>query len=224
MAQTQQINETMHPHLQVLSHPLISHKLSLMRDKNTSCLAFRQLLHEIALLMGYELTRDLPTATRTIETPVSTADVPMLTGQRPVIVPILRAGLGMSQALNELLPDAETGHIGVYRDEATHRPKEYLVKLPPNIASSPVILVDPMLATGGSACHALDVLNQRGVPDENIRFMVLVAAPEGIEAMAKAHPKVPLYVAAIDEKLNENAYIVPGLGDAGDRLFGTVGA
>lgn len=211
-----------HPNFHHIEHPLIAHKLTLMRRKETTCLAFKQLLHEISLLLGYELTRDLPLSTTAIETPVSEMAAPTLAGERPVIVPILRAGLGMSDALNELMPDAGTGHIGVYRDETTHLPVEYLVKLPPNIGEKRVILVDPMLATGHSAAYAMDVLNKRGVSDRNMHFMALVAAPEGVEHLAKTHPDVPIYTAALDEKLNEKAYIVPGLGDAGDRLFGTL--
>lgn len=211
-----------HPNFHLIEHPLIAHKLTLMRRKETSCLAFKQLLHEIALLLGYEITRDLPLTTTHITTPVTETEAPTLAGERPVIVPILRAGLGMSDALNELMPDAETGHIGVYRNETTHLPVEYLVKLPPNIAEKRVILVDPMLATGHSAAHAMKVLNDRGVADKNMHFMVLVSAPEGVEYLAKTHPDVPIYAASLDQKLNENAYIVPGLGDAGDRLFGTI--
>jgi len=211
-----------HPHFHIIEHPLIAHKLTLMRKKETSCLAFKQLLHEIALLLGYEITRDLPLTTTRITTPVTETEAPTLAGDRPVIVPILRAGLGMSAALNELMPDAETGHIGVYRNETTHLPVEYLVKLPPHIAERRVILVDPMLATGHSAAHAIKVLNDRGVADKNMHFMVLVAAPEGVEYLAKHHPEVPIFAAALDEKLNDQAYIVPGLGDAGDRLFGTL--
>ncbi len=211
-----------HPHLNLIEHPLIAHKLTLMRRKETTCLAFKQLLHEIALLIGYEITRDLPLTTINIETPICTMNAPTLAGERPVIVPILRAGLGMSTALNELIPDAETGHIGVYRDDETHLPVEYLVKLPPHISEKRVIMVDPMIATGHSAAHALDVLNDRGVPDSCINFMALVAAPEGLDLLAKTHPNVSIYAAALDEKLNNHAFIVPGLGDAGDRIFGTL--
>lgn len=210
------------PNLKLVKHPLIAHKLTLMRDKNTSSLSFRQLLHEIALLVGFDMTRDLPLTTAEIETPVTKATLPVLDGTLPVIVPILRAGLGMSQALGELLPTASFGHIGVYRDEETHQPKEYLVKLPTDIANRPIWLVDPMLATGGSAIHAINILAAHGVPRQSIKFMVLVAAPEGVKALQDAAPEVQIYAAALDEKLNENAYIVPGLGDAGDRIFGTV--
>ena len=208
------------PRLHIVDHPLVQHKLSLMRDKRTSTRDFRELLSELALLMGYELTRDFPVALEEVETPVSHCWSPMLTGKKCVIVPVLRAGLGMSDALLTLMPSARVGHIGLYRDE-NHRPVEYLVKLPAQLESRTFIVVDPMVATGYSAAHAVDVLKKRGVPGESIRFMALVAAPEGVEVFSKLHPDVDLYVAALDERLNENAYIVPGLGDAGDRIFGT---
>lgn len=208
--------------LNLIHHPLIAHKLTIMRDKSTTCLAFKQLLHEITLLMGYELTKDLPLGEKTVTTPVTTAKFPVLQGKRPVIIPILRAGLGMSEPLSLLLPDAEMGHIGVYRDEQTRKPVEYLVKLPEDVASSDVILVDPMLATGGSASYSIDVLNNKGVDDKHIKLMVLVAAPEGVEHLANTHPEVKVYTAALDEKLNTQAFIHPGLGDAGDRIFGTL--
>ena len=208
------------PRLHIVDHPLVQHKLSLMRDKRTSTRDFRELLSELALLMGYELTRDFPVALEEFETPVAHCWSPMLTGKKCVIVPVLRAGLGMSDALLTLMPSARVGHIGLYRDE-NHRPVEYLVKLPAQLESRTFIVVDPMVATGYSAAHAVDVLKKRGVPGESIRFMALVAAPEGVEVFSKLHPDVDLYVAALDERLNENAYIVPGLGDAGDRIFGT---
>ena len=208
------------PRLHIVDHPLVQHKLSLMRDKRTSTRDFRELLSELALLMGYELTRDFPVALEEVETPVAHCWTPMLTGKKCVIVPVLRAGLGMSDALLTLMPSARVGHIGPYRDE-NHRPVEYLVKLPAQLESRTFIVVDPMVATGYSAAHAVDVLKKRGVPGESIRFMALVAAPEGVEVFSKLHPDVDLYVAALDERLNENAYIVPGLGDAGDRIFGT---
>lgn len=208
------------PRLHIVDHPLVQHKLSLMRDKRTSTRDFRELLSELALLMGYELTRDFPVALEEVETPVAHCWTPMLTGKKCVIVPVLRAGLGMSDALLTLMPSARVGHIGLYRDE-NHRPVEYLVKLPAQLESRTFIVVDPMVATGYSAAHAVDVLKKRGVPGESIRFMALVAAPEGVEVFSKRHPDVDLYVAALDERLNENAYIVPGLGDAGDRIFGT---
>lgn len=208
------------PRLHIVDHPLVQHKLSLMRDKRTSTRDFRELLSELALLMGYELTRDFPVALEEVETPVAHCWSPMLTGKKCVIVPVLRAGLGMSDALLTLMPSARVGHIGLYRDE-NHRPVEYLVKLPAQLDGRTFIVVDPMVATGYSAAHAVDVLKKRGVPGESIRFMALVAAPEGVEVLSKLHPDVDLYVASLDERLNENAYIVPGLGDAGDRIFGT---
>lgn len=208
------------PNLFVVDHPLIKHKLTIMRDKNTSSSKFRVLLKEIALLLGYEVTRPLPTVMRTIETPVAPMEAPFLAEVRLVIVGILRAGLGMVDGLRELLPTAYEGHVGLYRDPETKEPVEYLVKLP--AAEERVfVLVDPMLATGNSASHAADVLNKHGVPDERIRFMVLVAAPEGVRRFHRDHPAVPIYTAALDDHLNDKAYIVPGLGDAGDRIFGT---
>jgi len=208
------------PTLRVLDHPLITHKLSLMRDKSCSTKDFRTLLHEIGLLMGYEITRDMPLREETITTPVAETTGRFIAGKKVAIVPILRAGLGMADGLLELMPSARVGHIGVYRDPSTLEPVEYLVKLP-EPEGRLFIVVDPMLATGNSAAHALDVLNKRGVADKDIRFMALVAAPEGVERLVETHPGVQLFVAALDEKLNDHAYIVPGLGDAGDRLFGT---
>ena len=208
------------PSLNVLDHPLIQHKLSMMRDKNTPTTLFRQLLKEIALLMGYELTRDLPMTTQEIETPLTKMDAPVIKGKKIAVVPILRAGLGMADGLMELVPAARMGHIGLYRDHETKRPVEYFVKLP-EPEGRIFILVDPMLATGHSASAAIDTLNKRGIADDNIRLMSLVAAPEGVRVVHAAHPTVPIFVAALDSHLNENAYIVPGLGDAGDRLFGT---
>lgn len=208
------------PTLSVLDHPLIQHKLSMMRDKGTPTTLFRQLLKEIALLMGYELTRDLPMTTQEIETPLTKMDAPVIMGKKIAVVPILRAGLGMADGLMELVPAARMGHIGLYRDHETKRPVEYFVKLP-EPEGRIFILVDPMLATGHSAAAAIDTLNKRGIADDNIRLMSLVAAPEGVRVVHAAHPTVPIFVAALDSHLNENAYIVPGLGDAGDRLFGT---
>ncbi len=207
------------PRLHIVDHPLIQHKLTIMRQKETSTNVFRQLLREITVLMGYELTRDLPLTERRIETPISPMQAPTLAGKKQVIVPVLRAGLGMSDGLLELMPSARVGHIGMYRD-SNKRPVEYLVRLP-NVTDRLFIICDPMLATGYSAAHAVDVLKARGVPGESIRFLALVSAPEGIEVMQKLHPDVEIYVASLDERLDENAYIVPGLGDAGDRLFGT---
>jgi uracil phosphoribosyltransferase len=208
------------PNLHVLTHPLIQHKLSHMRDKGRSTMGFRQLLREIALLMGYEITRDLPMTTEKIETPLATMDAPVIEGRKLAVVPILRAGLVMAEGLLELVPAAREGHIGLYRDHETKRPVEYLVKLP-DPAGRIFILVDPMLATGYSAVHAVDVLNKHGVADSQIRFMALVSAPEGVEVFHRHHPDVPVFTAALDSHLDANSYIVPGLGDAGDRLFGT---
>jgi uracil phosphoribosyltransferase len=213
-------NATHYPNLHVLGHPLILHKLTHMRDKETSTRTFRQLLREISLLMGYEITRNLPLMYEKVETPLTIFDAPVIAGKKLAIVPILRAGLGMADGLLELVPSARVGHVGVYRDHATLRPVEYVVKLP-EPEGRLFILTDPMLATGYTAAHAVDVLLKRGVPPDNIRFMALVAAPEGLAVFFGQHPQVPVYVAAVDEKLNDKAYIVPGLGDAGDRLYGT---
>jgi uracil phosphoribosyltransferase len=207
------------PLLHILDHPLIQHKLTHMRDKNTSTRTFRQLLREITLLMGYEITRDLPLALQTISTPLTTIEAPVIAGKKLAIVPVLRAGIGMSDGLLDLVPSARVGHIGVYRAE-DHRPVEYLVKLP-DLEDRTFILCDPMLATGYSAVHAVNVLKSRGVAGADIMFMALVAAPEGVTVFVDAHPDVKLYVASLDSHLDEHAYIVPGLGDAGDRLFGT---
>ncbi len=209
-----------YPNLHVLGHPLILHKLTHMRDKDTSTRTFRQLLKEISLLMGYEITRNLPLMYEKVETPLTTFEAPVIAGKKLAIVPILRAGVGMADGLMELVPSARVGHIGVYRDHDTLRPVEYLVKLP-EPEGRMFILTDPMLATGYTAAYAVDVLLRKGAQPENIRFMALVAAPEGLQVFFDKHPNVPVYVAAVDERLNEKAYIVPGLGDAGDRLFGT---
>jgi uracil phosphoribosyltransferase len=208
------------PNLHILDHPLIQHKLSHMRDRETSTRTFRELLREITLLMGYEITRNLPLTTVKIETPMQSMDAPVIAGKKLVVVPVLRAGIGMSDGLLELVPSARVGHIGVYRDPATHRPVEYLVRLP-DLVDRTFILCDPMLATGYSATHAIDVLKKRGVPDNQIVFLALVAAPEGVQVVQDAHPNVKVYVASLDACLNDHAYILPGLGDAGDRLFGT---
>jgi len=207
------------PNLFILNHPLIQHKLTHMRDKDTSTRTFRELLREITLLMGYEITRNLPLTTRHIDTPMGPMDAPVIAGRKLAVVPVLRAGVGMSDGLLELIPSARVGHIGVYRDEQ-HRPIEYLVRLP-DVEERTFILCDPMVATGYSAVHAVDVMKKRGVPDEHILFLALVAAPEGVEVFQKAHPGVKLFVASLDSHLDEHAYIIPGLGDAGDRLFGT---
>ncbi|HJJ32027.1 MAG TPA: uracil phosphoribosyltransferase [Methanocorpusculum sp.] len=205
--------------LHVVNHPLIQHKLTRMRDKNTGTMDFRQLLHELSMLMGYEVTRDFQTKEIEIETPIQKMKSPIMADDDVVIVPILRAGLGMTDGLLDLMPMAKIGHIGLYRDETTHQPVEYYCKIPEEAKESNVIVVDPMLATGGSASAAIQFLKDRNC--KHIRLMCLVAAPAGIEVMQKEHPDVDIYVAAVDQGLNENCYIVPGLGDAGDRIFGT---
>ena len=205
--------------LHVIDHPLIQHKLTIMRDKNTGTKYFRELLNEIALLMGYELTRDLPLNDVEIETPVAKMTGKYIDGKKLAVVPVLRAGLGMVDGLLDLVPVAKVGHIGMYRDPVTHIPVEYYCKLPADIDQRTVIITDPMLATGGSASDAITKLKERGC--KNIRLMCLVAAPEGVRKVQSDHPDVDIYTAALDEKLNENAYIIPGLGDAGDRIFGT---
>lgn len=205
--------------LHVIDHPLITHKLSIMRNRKTGSKDFRELLNEIAMLMGYEVFRDLPLEEITIETPITKMKAKMVSGRKLAIVPILRAGLGMVDGLQNLVPVAKVGHIGMYRDPETHKPVEYYCKLPTDIEERLVVLVDPMLATGGSAVDALCKLKEHGC--RNIRFMCLVAAPEGVKAVQEAHPDVDIYTAALDECLNEHAYIVPGLGDAGDRIYGT---
>ena len=203
----------------VIDHPMVQHKLTIMRDKETGSKDFRQLLEEISLLMGYEITRDLPLENKEIETPICKMTAKKVRGRKLAIVPILRAGMGMVKGIQTLVPVAKVGHIGLYRNETTHEPVVYYCKLPEDIQERLVIVTDPMLATGGSSCDALKMLKERGC--KNIRMMCLVAAPEGIERVQREHPDVDIYVAAIDEKLNEDAYIVPGLGDAGDRIFGT---
>lgn len=203
----------------LIDHPLIIHKLSIMRNKKTGSKDFRELLGEIAMLMGYELTRDLPLEEVTIETPITKTKARMISGKKLAIVPILRAGLGMVDGLQQLVPVAKVGHIGLYRDPETHLPVEYYCKLPLDIEERIVILVDPMLATGGSASDALTMLKQHGCT--HIRMMCLVAAPEGVAKLQAEHPDVDIFSAALDDHLNEHAYIVPGLGDAGDRIFGT---
>ena len=203
----------------VLDHPLIQHKLAILRSKDTSVKEFRELVGEIAGLMCYEATRNLPLKEVKVETPVTTATCRMLAGKKMAIVPILRAGLGMVDSMVSLIPSAKIGHIGLYRDPQTHKPVEYYCKLPDDIGNRQVFVVDPMLATGGSAIAAIDFLKQHGC--KNIIMMNIIGAPEGVEAVTKAHPDVDVYLAALDERLNENAYIVPGLGDAGDRIFGT---
>ena len=203
----------------VMDHPLVHHKLAVMRNKDTSVKEFRELVSEVAGLMCYEATRNLPTVDVKVETPVGTANCKMLAGKKLAIVPILRAGLGMVDALVDLIPSAKIGHIGLYRDPETHEPVEYYCKLPEDIGNRVVFVVDPMLATGGSAVAAINFLKEHGC--RNIIMMNIIGCPEGVKAVQAAHPDVEIYLAAMDEKLNEHAYIVPGLGDAGDRIFGT---
>lgn len=203
----------------VFDHPLIQHKLSIIRDKNTGTKEFRELVDEIASLMAFEITRDLPLQEVTIETPVATAKAKMLSGKKLGLIPILRAGLGMVDGILKLIPAAKVGHVGLYRDPETLKPVEYYVKLPSDIEERELIVLDPMLATGGSAAEAITALKKRG--GKNIKLMCMIAAPEGVEIVQNEHPDVDIYIAGLDEKLNEKGYIIPGLGDAGDRLFGT---
>lgn len=207
------------PNPVVISHPLVQHKLSLLRDKRTHSKDFRELINEVAMLMCYEATRDLPLKEVEVETPMGRAKTMVLSGRKLAFVPILRAGLGMCDGMLRLVPAAKVGHIGIYRDPVTHLPVDYYCKLPSDIDQRIVILLDPMLATGGSAADAVTSLKDRGA--KNIRFVSILSAPEGIEALTAAHPDVPIYTAAIDSHLDENKYIIPGLGDAGDRIFGT---
>jgi len=205
--------------LHILEHPLIQHKLSLMRDKNTGSKEFRELLEEIAMLMVYEVTRDFPLKEIEIETPVTKMKTRVLAGRKVGVVPILRAGLGMVNGILNLIPAARVGHIGLYRDPETLEPVEYYCKLPTDAEERDLIVIDPMLATGGSASEAITFLKQRNC--HNIKLVCLIAAPEGVKRMERDHPEVDVFIAALDERLNDHAYIVPGLGDAGDRLFGT---
>ena len=205
--------------LHIINHPMVQHKLSIMRNKETGSKDFRQLLKEISLLMGYEVTRDIPLDPIEIETPICKTTARQVSGRKLAIVPILRAGLGMVEGLLELVPVARVGHIGLYRNEETHEPVVYYSKLTEDINTRMVIVTDPMLATGGSASDALTMLKKKGCT--NIRLMCLVGVPEGIERVQREHPDIDIYLAAVDDHLNENAYIVPGLGDAGDRIFGT---
>lgn len=203
----------------IVSHPLLQHKISLLRDKSTGTKEFRDLVGEIAMLLCYEATRDLPTEEVEIETPIAVAKTKVLAGRKLALVPILRAGLGMVDGMLSLIPAAKVGHIGLYRDETTLEPVEYYCKLPSDIAEREVIVLDPMLATGGSASDAVAQIKKHGA--KHIKFIGLIAAPEGLKALHEAHPDVDIYVAQLDDRLNENGYIVPGLGDAGDRIFGT---
>ena len=209
----------MNENLHIIDHPLIRHKLTIMRRIETGSKDFRQLLNEISLLMGYEVTRDIPLHDIEIETPLCKTVAQEIDGKKLAIVPILRAGLGMVDGLLNLLPVAKVGHIGLYRDPVSHKPVPYYCKLPEDIGERLVILCDPMLATGGSSCDAIDLLKRRGAT--NIKLMCLVAAPEGVKKVEETHPNIQIYCAALDDHLNDHAYIVPGLGDAGDRLFGT---
>jgi len=206
-------------HLHIIQHPLILSKMTQIRRKDTPTKMFKELVNEISALMCYEITRDLETETFEIQTPICKTEGYRIKGEDLVLVPILRAGLGMVEGIQNLIPNAKIGHIGIYRDHETLQPVEYLCKLPPNMENRDIIILDPMLATGGSAVKAIEILNSYKV--KSIRFACLVGCPEGVEFLHKHHPEIPIYMAAMDERLNENGYIVPGLGDAGDRLFGT---
>lgn len=203
----------------IINHPLIQHKISMLRDKNTGTNEFSTLIEEIATLMGYEALRDLPLEEVEVETPIEKCFTPVISGKKLAIVPILRAGLGMVNGILALVPTAKVGHIGLYRDEVTHEPHEYYCKLPSPIDQRTIVVTDPMLATGGSAVAAVDFIKQHG--GKTIKFMCIIAAPEGLKRLHEAHPDIQIYVGHLDRELNENAYICPGLGDAGDRIFGT---
>ena len=205
----------------VLDHPLIQHKLTMIRQKDCGTKVFREVVNEISMLMAYEVSRDLPLEDVEIETPLVKTTLKTLAGKKVAIIPILRAGLGMVDGILELIPAAKIGHVGMYRDHDTLQPVEYFVKLPSDISERQLFVVDPMLATGGSAVAAIDALLKRGAHPQSIKFCCLVAAPEGVKVLHEAHPEIDIYAAALDERLNENGYILPGLGDAGDRLFGT---
>ena len=205
--------------VKVMDHPLIQHKISMLRNKNTGTNEFRKLIEEIAVLMGYEALRDLPLEDVEIETPIEKCKSPMIAGKKLAVVPVLRAGLGMVNGITTLVPSAKIGHIGLYRDPETLEPVEYYCKLPADCEEREVFVVDPMLATGGSSVAAIRMLKEKGV--KHIRFLCILAAPEGVKKMQEAHPDVDIYIGALDEKLNDHGYIVPGLGDAGDRIFGT---
>lgn len=203
----------------ILDHPLIQHKISRLRDKTTKTAEFRQVVSEIAMLMGYEALRDLKTEDVEVETPIETTCSAVISERKQAIVPILRAGLGMTDGILSLLPTAKIGHVGMYRDPDTHEPHAYYCKLPDSIDERTIIVVDPMLATGGSAVDAINLIKEKG--GKRIKFMCIIAAPEGLKTLAKAHPDIQIYIGHLDRELNENAYICPGLGDAGDRIFGT---
>lgn len=205
--------------VEIVDHPLIQHKISLLRDRNTGTKEFRGLVSEVAMLLCYEATRDLPTEEVEVETPIALARTKVLAGRKLALVPILRAGLGMVDGMLSMIPAAKVGHIGLYRDEETLKPVEYYCKLPSDINEREVLVLDPMLATGGSASDAIALIKQRGA--KHIKFIGLIAAPEGMKALHEAHPDVDIYVGTLDERLNDHGYIVPGLGDAGDRIFGT---
>ncbi len=207
------------PNIIVFDHPLLKHKITLMRDENTGTNEFRKMVEEIAMLMGYEALNDLPTENVTVKTPIETCESPVISGKKLVVVPILRAGLGMVEGILHLVPSAKVGHVGLYRDPETHQPHEYYCKLPSSLEERLIVVTDPMLATGGSGTAAVDFIKQHG--GKHIKFLSIIAAPEGIEALAKAHPDIQIYVAQVDRELNKDAYICPGLGDAGDRIFGT---
>ena len=209
-------NDTLH----VVSHPLLAHKLTILRDKNTSTKDFRELVSEIGMLLTYEATRDLPLTEREVETPICKTTAPTLKGKKFAVVPILRAGLGLVDGVLRMVPSARVGHIGLYRDEETLEPVKYFCKMPKDIAQRDVLIVDPMLATGGSAAAAIGFMKDFGC--KRIKLMVLLAAPEGVQRIQTEHPDVPIYCGAVDDRLNERGYIVPGLGDAGDRIFGTM--
>lgn len=206
-------------HLTIVDHPLVQHKLTLMRDVNCSTGEFRRLLFEISQLLTFEITRDLPLTNKSVETPLQTIDAPVLAGRKLALISILRAGNGLLDGMLHLIPSARVGFVGLYRDEETLQPHKYYFKVPDALEDRVVIAVDPMLATGNSSAAAIDMLKEAGA--KNIRFLCLLAAPEGVETMARAHPDVPIVTAALDERLNEKGYILPGLGDAGDRMFGT---
>ena len=207
------------PMIVVMDHPLIKHKITMLRDKNTGTNEFRAIINEIAMLMGYEALRDLETVDIDIETPIEECKAPVIAGKKLAVVPILRAGLGMTNGILALVPSAKVGHIGLYRDHVTHEPNEYYCKLPSPISERVIVVTDPMLATGGSAVAAVDFIKQHG--GKNIKFMCIIAAPEGLKRLRKEHPDIQIYVGQLDRQLNKDAYICPGLGDAGDRIFGT---